>query len=90
MEKKKIKRVILFILFFVTLTYIIEKIFIPKYYYQSNIMEDPITRSVVGFYEEKRNDMDAVFIGASHSFFGISPMDIYEEYGIKSYNLGIR
>ncbi|WP_027207506.1 hypothetical protein [Butyrivibrio fibrisolvens] len=39
------------------------------------------------FFEEK-GDFDVLFFGSSHVMNGISPLDIWGEYGITSYNLG--
>lgn len=39
------------------------------------------------FFLQDENSIDIVFIGASEIFTGISPMQIWNEYGITSYNL---
>lgn len=38
------------------------------------------------FYKQEKN-FDVLFLGTSHSFNGIIPMDLYEQNGIASYNL---
>ncbi len=40
------------------------------------------------FEEAKKDHLDVLFIGSSHVINGINPLDLYEEYGITSYNLG--
>ena len=41
-----------------------------------------------GFYEEPENTIETLFLGASVMQTSVSPMQMYEEYGINSYNLG--
>lgn len=48
--------------------------------------KDGITRHTL-FYEEK-NTIDALFFGSSHTESGISPLDLWNRYGICSYNMG--
>ncbi|SDB46866.1 hypothetical protein [Butyrivibrio sp. INlla16] len=40
------------------------------------------------FEEAKKDHLDVLFIGSSHVINGINPIDLYEDYGITSYNLG--
>ncbi|WP_408070075.1 hypothetical protein [Butyrivibrio sp. JL13D10] len=40
------------------------------------------------FEEAKKDHLDVLFIGSSHVINGINPIDLYEKYGITSYNLG--
>lgn len=44
--------------------------------------------TVYGFYEQPRNTIDTVFLGASITANGFIPMELYETYGICAYNLG--
>lgn len=44
--------------------------------------------SRTAFYEEPENTIQCIFVGASTFVSGISPLDLYEEYGINTYNLG--
>ncbi len=41
-----------------------------------------------GFYEEPENTIEAAFIGASVIATGITPMELYENYGICAYGIG--
>ena len=41
-----------------------------------------------GFYEMKKNTVDVLFLGSSHCYCGFSPQEFYNQYGIRSYNLG--
>ena len=44
-------------------------------------------KSVNGFLNEGKNTLDVLWLGTSHTQCGISPMYIYEQSGIRSYNL---
>ncbi len=41
-----------------------------------------------GFYEEPKNTIETLFLGASIVLSSVSPMEMYDEYGINVYNLG--
>ncbi len=41
-----------------------------------------------GFYEEPENTIETLFLGASVMQSSVSPMQMYDEHGINSYNLG--
>lgn len=43
---------------------------------------------VKGFYAEKENDIDVVFLGSSQMFCTADPLVLYEEYGIAAYDFG--
>lgn len=43
--------------------------------------------SIEAYYDEPKNTIGALFIGSSHCAFTASPIDIYKESGIKTYNL---
>ena len=43
---------------------------------------------VKGFYAEKKNDMDVVFLGSSTMFCTVDPLVLYENYGIAAYDFG--
>lgn len=44
------------------------------------------TTIVNGFYAEKKNDIDVLFLGSSNCFCTINPLVLYEDYGIAAYN----
>ena len=39
------------------------------------------------FYEEPKNRIETLFLGASVGAYGFSPMDLYREYGISAFNV---
>lgn len=80
---------ICFIIIAIVLFFIIQEIMIPKYYYPDNTISESASRNMPGFYEEETDSIEVLFFGTSHVLDGISPMEIYENYGITSYNLGM-
>lgn len=61
----------------------LNNIFVPKW-------TDDLapTLTIDGFYAEKRNSLDVIFFGTSQALYGFSPMELYEDTGIKSYVCG--
>lgn len=82
-NKQNIIRSIFFVLGLIVLFWGLSKIFVPKDnaegYGMSNI-------SAAGILGEEEDTVDVVFIGDSEAWAGISPLNIYEEYGYTSYN----
>lgn len=68
------------ILIFLTIQFIlIPKRFAYTKYYDAG--------KLTGFYAEEKNSIDVLICGTSHASKAIFPMELYEKYGIKSYNL---
>lgn len=44
--------------------------------------------AVSSFYEEEEDSLDVVFLGTSQILMSVSPMQLWNDYGITSYNLG--
>ncbi|MCR5609004.1 MAG: hypothetical protein K6G26_08075 [Lachnospiraceae bacterium] len=63
----------------------VNKIMLPKYYFNGKW---PTTSGFKGFYEMPENSIDVFFLGSSHAVSQFIPQEIYNEYNIKSYNLG--
>ncbi|MBQ4304600.1 MAG: hypothetical protein II774_08940, partial [Lachnospiraceae bacterium] len=40
------------------------------------------------FYSMEENTVDVIFLGSSHCYSAFCPQYLYNEYGIRSYNLG--
>lgn len=81
---KKVIRVSTFLLIGVIIFWILTIIFVPKW--TGKI--DPATPRVKGYYLEKENTIDVLAIGASDVGRGFSPIELWNNYGITSYNLG--
>lgn len=80
-KRKKIVRVILFLLIGILLFHIISTILLPEW-----VTAGDVTLSLRGFYQEKRNSIDVLFIGDSNVYRGVSPLAIWKEQGITSYD----
>ena len=86
MIKKFIKRIFEFVGFFLICLVglvITSKIFVPKWMNSDNNYEKQI---VDGFYDQKRNTIDVMFVGNSDMYDGVSPMELWGMYGIAGYN----
>lgn len=57
----------------------------PKKYYDNDW---PTTTTYKGFYKIEKNTVDVLFLGSSHAVTAFNPQVIYNNYGIKSYNIG--
>ncbi|MCR4792059.1 MAG: hypothetical protein K5871_04875 [Lachnospiraceae bacterium] len=54
----------------------------------SRIVENKIGDDNYGFLVENGDDVDVLFVGSSHMWDGVLPMEIWNKYGIASYNAG--
>ena len=79
-----IKGIVFLLLLTMSVT-LVNRILNPKYYY-NNIW--PTTSTIEKFYDMDANSVDVLFLGSSHSVTSFSPQLLYDEYGIRSYNLG--
>ena len=43
------------------------------------------TTKISGFYNEERDQFEVMFFGSSHSYAAFSPLELWEETGVKSY-----
>lgn len=74
---KIVLKVVLFIVIGTGILCILNNILVPKTAYTSILKE---------FYREPKNSLDVIFIGDSSIYKGISPLEIWKEHGITSYN----
>lgn len=58
----------------------------PKWNYPA--FADNTSYAVNTFYRQKEETDDVVFAGTSHIIFGVSPMEMYKNSGIVSFNIG--
>lgn len=78
MDKLKIVlRVVTFCIIGIILFGILQNIFIPKTEYTTIIKE---------FYEEPQDSLDILFMGDSSIYRGITPMQLWKEYGYAGYD----
>ena len=82
---KNIIKPVVFLAIFVLLIVIASFIFNPK----DNTSKAGMTEvRANGILSEKENSIDVLVIGDSESYTSITPMELYEEYGIASYVMG--
>ena len=62
------------------------RILVPKNYTGEWLSPVP---SYCGFYELKKDTVDVLFLGSSHTYASFCPQVLYDEYGITSYNMGM-
>ena len=75
--------IFLLILFFTLL--LLTWVFLPKNTFNSEWHE---TSATVNFYRMEKNSIDVLFLGSSYCMSTFSPQEIYNQYGLRSYNLG--
>lgn len=84
---KIVIKIICFIGIFLSILAALNQLLIPKWYYPNTIVNEPTGRVITGFYQEEKNSIDVIVLGTSHMAYGFSPMEAYENFGIKCYNL---
>ncbi len=74
-------RVVLFVVVLCLFLSILGTVFQPVWTDWNNY------NTIQGFYDQPKNTIESIFLGASTMVNAVSPMEIYKEYGICSYNL---
>ena len=86
--KKEVPFLIRTIAFCFALWFIIMEtnaILVPKKFFDDTW---PTTSTYKGFYQMEKDSIDVLFLGSSHAAAGFNPQEIYDDFGIRSYNLG--
>lgn len=83
--KGKLLRVLSFFVVGILLFCLLQELLNPDWNYPNS--EDNLSYSYEGFFSSKRDSYDVLFLGTSHMLYGISPMEIYKQNNIVSYNL---
>ena len=90
MKREKIVKELLeiggFCLLMAVLLFAISPIFVPKWI-DSKFQH--VTQIVRGFYAERKDSLDVVFIGDSNIYNGVSPQELWGDYGIASYDFAV-
>ena len=81
-NKSEILKCIIFIIIGIIILQILTYILSPKFIEE----QDPAAARIKSFYNEKENTLDVLFIGNSEASRAYSPICIWNEYGITSYN----
>lgn len=79
-----VKSVIFLALLLIILLGLIQIFQFKKYFFE----RWPDTSTCQGFYEMEHNSIDLLFLGSSHCMSAFSPQEIYDCFGLRSYNLG--
>ena len=83
---KNIFKCVLFLLILLCSLTAINKVLVPKYILKNSTW--PTTSSYRQFYKMEPNSIDVLFLGSSVCVNAFIPQEIYNDYGIRSYNLG--
>lgn len=81
---KKCIKVIVFFMIGILIFGVVQYIFIPKRF---PYIKSYDAGKLKAYYAEENNSIDVLICSTSHASKGILPMELYEKYGIKSYNL---
>lgn len=81
-RKKKAVCVVISVLVILLVLYLLERLLMPKY------MSGVVEGAMVSEYYGEKKDHDVIFIGDCELYENISPMVLWEEYGINSYIRG--
>lgn len=84
-HKKYILKLAVFLMLLALSLGAVNRLLLPKYYYNSDW---PTTSTYLDFYNMEKKSVDVLFLGSSHCAAAFSPVELYREYGIRSYNLG--
>jgi len=80
-KHKKVLRISVFMAIVLVAFIFLNSLFQPIWYTWGAIHQTK------GFYDEPENSIETVFVGTSIGITGIIPTELYEDYGICSYNL---
>ncbi len=80
-KQKILARITLFTLIVVMLFCLLNGFFQPVWTEWNNYY------TIHGFYQQPKNSLEVLFLGASTIVSGVSPVELYKDYGICAYNL---
>ncbi len=63
---------------------LVYQVIVPKFFFDDTW---PTTTTYLGFYKMKEDTIDVLFLGSSHAVSSFIPQELYNGYGITSYNL---
>lgn len=82
--KFAMRAICFFIILFIAVLYTNHVLTLKRYYDYAW----PSTSTYNDFYKMKNDSVDVIFLGSSHVVNSMNPQKIYDDYGIRSYNLG--
>lgn len=83
-RKKFILQGIVFLFILAICVWIVNQILVPKFFVDNPW---PYSATAVGFYEMEEDTVEVLFMGSSHTATFFIPQELYNNYGITSYNL---
>ncbi len=69
---------------FCALFLLVSAVLKPKWLFDTDA-RSPETEILLQFYEEPKASIDVIFLGSSHVYDGINPLDFYQETGLTGY-----
>lgn len=78
-------RMIVFLVIVVMILNVLSEIFMSKQK-KSMVKYNGEVTFFDSFYQQPRNSLDVIFLGSSHIYSGISPMEMWNTYGIAGYD----
>lgn len=85
---KILKKILFFSLIFVIIFIQIGNILQPKWCFGDAGDSAGYRDKMAYFYDQEKGSIDVIFLGASHTLNSFLPIELYQSYGITSYNLG--
>lgn len=84
---KLVLRVVAFLVVFTFVLVKVQNVIVPKSDWP--VHDNRRTRTISGAFLEPENSLDVIWMGTSHVFAGVSPMEIYRQSNIYSYDLSV-
>jgi hypothetical protein len=84
--KRKIISSAIFLLIFCLIFSSLQELLKPKWGEGTGGARETLNAN--GFYDEPKDSIDVIFYGSSYCFFAVSPLKVWQEYGITSYVRG--
>ena len=87
-----IGKIFFFILIFLIIYSLLNQLFLNKTYPVLTNLNSSFSNSILadrmeGFYDEKKNTIDIIFLGASQCHCSINPIILWDEYKVTSYDM---
>lgn len=82
MIKKRIIRIVISIILILGILFVLQRLLVPKY------VDDVVEGALIAEYYDEPKNHDVIFVGDCEVYENISPLVLYDEYGINSYIRG--
>ena len=85
-KRKTAAKALIFLLLFAFLFHAANALLLPKNYALTS--DWPASSNTEGVYRLERNSLDLLILGSSKAYTAFVPQILYDEYGMRAYNLG--